>query len=853
MKRRHQDTRADDAPTPHRSSEPTGRSTAERLALLSSSPWLPWAAIAAVILWFGKDFLFFGKVFLPLDYLQAWRPWSAVFPSPRPINNIVISDVVDGIYPLLHFVSDQLKSGHLPLWNPLVFLGVPTVMLGVSNFVFNPLYVVLLWLLSPATAHSLALLINLSLIASFSFLFFRLRGLTATASLIGAMVLTFNGHLMVWLEYALADFAFAGLAVSFYCYEKSLHERRLRFVLANGLVIGLLLLGGSIQWVFFLVPLLGLYAAARTVEQWDGRETLRHRLSPLLRYLAPLTLGVLIAAPNLLFFAEYMGQSQRSIRPFDWVRAHTATFHPELFATLLFPNFFGYQPGGQWFARGSAAVVFQNYNELGAFMGIATLPLVPLAWRATTHRRMVIFWTAIIIGAFLVAMKPPGLYYLLYRYVPGFNGMQPTRTIILLPAAFAYLAAVGADALQRRPLSTAAAARLGWGVLGLVAGLALVLVGSSGYFQQHPLVLRGVDLGRHFRIGNPDFAWPLALLAFVGASFVLFSRRTIGVVGLGAALLALLVVDLTSFGLRINTRSERSLLYPTTPSLRFLAEDRDTYRTLPLGLHYNTLMPFGIATLGGYASMFPASYLALISAMEAQQDPRVNVAERNQNYVAPIGYRSHLLPMLNVKYLITPPRPPQAQLHPDDAARLESRHRSDLEVFLVKDALPRAYAVPAVRQVSGLSEATAAMLAPEFDPTRTAIVETDVPELADGSDIGGTVRMTPPTIHRPDTDQLDVDTDYTHPTLLVISEQFFPGWKAFLDGAPAPLLRVDGVLMGTVVPEGRHRVTLRFQPTSITVGSWIATAAAALMIVLWAFDRRRASARKVPASPPVSS
>jgi hypothetical protein len=716
--------------------------------------------------------------------------------------------------------------------------------MGVSNFAFNPLYVVLLWLLSPATAHSLALLLNLSIIASFSFLFFRLRGLTTPASLIGATVLAFNGHLMVWLEYALADFAFAGMAVSLYLYEKSLQERRIRFVLANGLVVGLLLLGGSIQWVFFLVPLLGLYAVARTIEHWNGRNNVWNQLSPLRRYLGALMLGVLIAAPNLLFFLEYVGQSQRSIRPFEWVREHTATFYPELFATLLFPNFFGYQPGGQWFARGSSAVVFQNYNELGAFMGVATLPLALLAWRAPAHRRMVIFWSAMIIGAFLVAMKPPGLYYLLYRYVPGFNGMQPTRTIILLPAAFAYLAAVGVDALQRRPLSSPASARVGWGLAALVAGLALALAGAHWYLQQQPTTIRGVDLGRHFRIANPDFAWPLALLAFVGACFLLFSRRTIGALGLGAALLAVLVVDLMSFGLRINTRSERSLLYPATPSLRFLAEDRDTYRTLPLGLHYNTLMPFGIATLGGYASMFPASYFALISAMEAQQVPGVNIAERNQNYVAPIGYRSKLLPMLNIKYLITPPTPPGTQLHPHDAARLETRHRSDLEVFLVKDALPRAYAVSEVRRVRGLSEAIAVMLGPDFDPARAALVDSDVPELNAGSASDSAV-PTPISVRRPDTDRLDMDADYSRPMLLVISEQFFPGWKAFLDGAPTPLLRANGVLMGIVVPAGRHHVTLQFQPSSIRIGLGVTLAGAMLMILLWVLDRRDNARQRV--------
>jgi hypothetical protein len=712
-------------------------------------------------------------------------------------------------------------------------------MVGVSNFVFNPLYVALLWLFSAATAHSLALLFNLGMIASFAFLFFRLRGLTSTASLIGATVLAFNGHLMVWLEYALADFAFAGMAASLYLYEKSLLERRVRFVLANGLVLGLLLLGGAIQWVFFLVPLLGLYAAARTIEQWNGRDPFWTRISPLRRYLGALTLGVLIAAPNLLFFLEYVGQSQRSIRPFEWVRQHTATFYPELFATLLFPNFFGYHPSGQWFARSSSRVVFQNYNELGAFMGVATLPLAFLAWRATAHRRMVIFWAAITIGAFLVAMKLPGLYYLLYQYVPGFNGMQPTRTIILLPAAFAFLAAVSADALQRRPLSPTAATRLGWSLLGLCVGLALALAGASAYFAQNPLTIRNVDLGRHFRITNPDFAWPLTLLALVGACFSLFARRMIGVAGLGAALLAVLVVDLTSFGLRVNTRSDRSLLYPTTSSLEFLTADREPHRTLPLGVHYNTLMPLGIATVGGYASMYPATYLALISAMERQQDPRVNIAEQNQNYVAPVGYRSKLLPMLNVKYVVAPPRPPQAQMSPDDAALLESRHRSDLEVYRVKDAMPRAYTVPAVRRVGGLSEAIAAMLAPDFDPTRVAVVETDLPELTQRLVPDGPAP--PPTLRRPDSDTLEMDTDLAHPSLLVVSEQFFPGWRAFLDGAPTDLYRANGVLMGTMVPEGRHRVTLQFSPTSITVGFQITLAAVALMIVLWIWDRRRAT------------
>src|SRR3989304_8665752 len=107
--------------------------------------WYPWVVIAAGLVFFGKDFLFFNRVFLPMDWLQYWRPWDTLFPSKTPLVNAVISDVAEYTYPLLHFISENLKAGMFPLWNPFVFLGLPTAMMGVNNYVFNPLYLVLLW------------------------------------------------------------------------------------------------------------------------------------------------------------------------------------------------------------------------------------------------------------------------------------------------------------------------------------------------------------------------------------------------------------------------------------------------------------------------------------------------------------------------------------------------------------------------------------------------------------------------------------------------------------------------------------------------------------------------------------
>jgi hypothetical protein len=71
------------------------------------------------------------------------------------------------------------------------------------------------------------------------------------------------------------------------------------------------------------------------------------------------------------------------------------------------------------------------------------------------------------------------------------------------------------------------------------------------------------------------------------------------------------------------------------------------------------------------------------------------------------------------------------------------------------------------------------------------------------------------------------------PTLLVVNERFDPDWRATIDGAPAAILPVNGLVRGIVIPKGRHRVHLRYQtPTAVWVGAGLALAgllAAALL------------------------
>jgi len=71
-----------------------------------------------------------------------------------------------------------------------------------------------------------------------------------------------------------------------------------------------------------------------------------------------------------------------------------------------------------------------------------------------------------------------------------------------------------------------------------------------------------------------------------------------------------------------------------------------------------------------------------------------------------------------------------------------------------------------------------------------------------------------------------VEVEAASDALLVLSEVYYPGWRATVDGEPAPILRVDSILRAVPVPAGAHRVEMRFVPLSFWLGAGISGLAA---------------------------
>ncbi len=80
--------------------------------------------------------------------------------------------------------------------------------------------------------------------------------------------------------------------------------------------------------------------------------------------------------------------------------------------------------------------------------------------------------------------------------------------------------------------------------------------------------------------------------------------------------------------------------------------------------------------------------------------------------------------------------------------------------------------------------------------------------------------------------RLVVDARLKRASFIVLSEVYYPGWEALIDGRPAPLLRADYILRAVPVPAGKHEIVVRFRPKVLLWGSAVSLLALATVIAV---------------------
>jgi hypothetical protein len=94
-----------------------------------------------------------------------------------------------------------------------------------------------------------------------------------------------------------------------------------------------------------------------------------------------------------------------------------------------------------------------------------------------------------------------------------------------------------------------------------------------------------------------------------------------------------------------------------------------------------------------------------------------------------------------------------------------------------------------------------------------------------------------------DPDRLAIRADLACDGMVVLSDVFYPGWRARVDHRPAQIFQVNGAMRGVLVPRGSHTVTMRYRPLSVYLGALLTVFGILVPILLWYARRFRPSTR----------
>ena len=174
--------------------------------------------------------------------------------------------------------------------------------------------------------------------------------------------------------------------------------------------------------------------------------------------------------------------------------------------------------------------------------------------------------------------------------------------------------------------------------------------------------------------------------------------------------------------------------------------------------------------------------------------------------------------LLGLKYIVLPNHVSfnTFGLRENNEAIFPLIYHDEVSIYENPEAFPRAFITHEVKYAGSYQEAQVLARELGFDLRHTAVLEEALPA-GYTSEARHTDHSTA-LIKQYGPSKVIVEAHADSPGVLVLSDLYYPGWEAYVDGKPARLYRVDGVIRGVFVQEGGHTVVFHYSPTSFKYG-----------------------------------
>ncbi len=746
---------------------------------------------------------------------------------------------------------EQLRAGHFATWCPGMFAGYPLFAETQTGPLYPPTF--LLFSLLPATAaFSWSVALHFAFAGAGAYLLARRAGADRLAAVCAGVAFEGSGFLVTHVvHFNLLTGAAWAPWVGWLTLRAA--DGRVRDGLLLAGAFACLLLGAHPYATLMCALLAALLLAARA-----GASA--RRLAAAAAALAlVLVLGAALAAVQLLPARELIARSPRA-GAVDWSFLTFGSFGPWELPALVAPDLFGTPVDGTYWGGPD----WSHFAETCVFAGAIT---VALAAAALVLRRDLA--TAAIAGtgalAFILMLGRFTPVYRVLAWVPVVQSTRlPARFAMLLALALAVLAGLGLDALRREPsVRRRRIACAAGGAVVLALAVAAFAASAPARAPDPELATAGrawaeqlADITAGARESSAR-AWIAAAAALVAlAPFAL--RRVPRVAGVLPVVV--LALDLWSWGRAFNPVVPAAVLRTPPPAVAALPATEPRPRIFRQGLDEVWSRGPGIPRADFVTPAWrgnEASYATVAWALPPNSQLLFGVDSGE-------GFTS-LPPRAWLEWMGLPDRPGAAP-RPDlteaqaDLLSLDAVLSSGSgiggdgwevralpgDLFLSRNADP----LPRARWVSGWmvlprEELLARVRAKDHDPRAGTLLEQAPPGWPDTRD-GGRADV-PASARETGPGSWEVRAAREDDCILVLSESYDPGWRAFAsDGTDLPVLRADGLFVAVAVPSQVQSITLRYLSSPLQIGTWVSIIAACLLFIA---AGSRAGRRVVPSLP----
>ncbi|MDI6804368.1 MAG: YfhO family protein [Bacteroidota bacterium] len=711
-------------------------------------------------------------------------------------------DFIYQFYPFRNFAAVSLANGELPLWNPFTFSGMP-FQADIQSAVFYIPNLIQMFLVSSERLHFFwveLFIVFHYMLAGISMYFlmkhFKIEKLPA---LFSGLVYMLSGFMITHGIHQIIINHVAWLPLVILLFTKAIEHKSLFYTILGGLTLGHSVLAGFPQlslYIFLLLLFYFVFIFIVKLKETNFNQSFT---------LAPIAVGfvliaVLLTAIQILPTMELAPLSNRA--EISYEKSLDGTLHPQQIITLLIPKFFGEQSAQQsnYWGQGQ----YWQYWETNFYIGIAGLLFAVFAFSIIHKNKLVLFFSLTLLFSILYAL---GDYFILHKFffqnIPGFHLFRnPGRMSLLFTFSATILSGFGLNEiikssnkklLSKISLITILTGALVWGLVQL------------GLFQEHqnPQFLQDI-----MNIARSQSNVMLAFTTILGILIFIFSRSKISTLIFTALILLIQFIDVHNFGFDFNNgkvspteyynRSERLTTYLKKEGEEefFRINSRQGGNML---LDRNQGMVDRIFLMEGYTPLALQRAFTIGSSWEKICD------------------------LHNAKFRI--------QID-------EKRQSMGLTESITY--LPRAWFVYNYKVTNEDEKIKEFMTQPNFDPAQIVVIEEDI-KLPPLQNISRDSWKADIISYKLNSISLDVST--REDGILVLSEIFYPGWKAYIDGTEQNILRANWNLRAVIVAKGQHKIEIRFEPKPLYNGAIISFATIGLCAIGIVYSLRKINSK----------